>query len=204
MDNNKPITIHVHLVSGVTRVFHQDNPELIAKICNDLDARIFDRSTLVIENKDSAVAFAGHGLLGISIITDEIPNVVSMRENSLRTYVRQISKADFNLLLEKNLPKVEGLRSNIVSEIAFVNGQTIYLEFSEIAVGGMGERAEMHHLFTNPLLACRRLGGGVSLWNTARIMSWSHSPKLESPGNAWSAIEAFEAAGPPPKVFSLL
>ena len=160
--------------------------------------------TLIIENGLNAVAFAGHGLLGISIVTDQMPKAISMRESTLRTYVRQISKEDYNLILHRNLPKEEGLRSNIVSEIAFVNGQQIYLEFSEIAIGGMGERAEMHHLFTNPSLACRRLGGGFSLWNTSQIMSWSHSPKLESPGTTWKAIEVAEALELPPKVFSLL
>ena len=166
MENHTPFSIHVHLVSGLTRVFHQDNPELVETICNDLDARIFDRSTLIIENGLNAVAFAGHGLLGISIVTDQMPKAISMRESTLRTYVRQISK--------------------------------------EIAIGGMGERAEMHHLFTNPSLACRRLGGGFSLWNTSQIMSWSHSPKLESPGTTWKAIEVAEALELPPKVFSLL
>ena len=189
MESPKPLTIHIHLINGVTRVFRQDNPELIAVICNDLDGKLFSQSTLIIDSPDEAIAFSGQALMGISILTDQIPNSISMRETMSRTRVTQITKESFLELRRQNVPKVEGIRSNILSEIVFTSGEHIYLESSEIAIGGLGERAEMHHLFTNPSLACRKLGGGFTLWNTAHIVSWSHSPKLEAPGNSWSAVE---------------
>lgn len=189
MESLKPLTIHIHLVTGVTRVFRQENPEFIAVICNDLDGKLFSQSTLIIDSADEAIAFSGQALMGVSILTDQIPNSISMRETMSRTRVTQITKENFIELRGQKIPKVEGIRSNILSEIVLTSGQHIYLESSEIAIGGMGERAEMHHLFANPSLACRKLGGGFTIWNTAHIVSWSHSPKLEAPGNSWSAVE---------------
>jgi hypothetical protein len=204
MENLQPITIHLHLINGLTRVFYQDDPELIATICNDLDGRVFTQPNLIIESKENAVAFAGHTLMGISILTDQIPNSISMRENMSRTVVTQITEENFLQLGHQDRPKVEGRRSNILSEIVFVSGEHLYLEFSEVAIGGMGERAEMHNLFTNPSLACHRLGGGFSLWNTAQMVSWSHSPKLATPGNSWSAEEVAEPTDLPAKIYSML
>ena len=193
MESLNPITIHIHLINGTTRVFRQDNPELIAVICNDLDGKLFTQSTLIIDSMGESITFSGHALMGISILTDQIPNSISMRESMTGSLVTQISKDSFLDLRRQNVPKVQGIRSNILSELVFASGEHIYLESSEIAIGGLGERAEMHHLFTNPSQACRKLGGGFSLWNTAQIVSWSHSPKLEAPGNSWSAVEVADS-----------
>ena len=192
MENLNPLTIQVHLINGQTRTFRQDNPDLVTAICNDLDGRIFTQSTLIIEGEDEAVTFSGHALIGLSILSDLTPGFITLRESMAKTVVTQITAENFLQLRHENKPKVEGIRSNILSEIVFVSGDQLYLEFSEVAIGGMGERAEMHHLFTNPSLACRRLGGGFSLWNTAQIASWSHSPKLEAPGESWQATEVTE------------
>ena len=197
MENLQPITIHLHLTSGLKRVFHQDNPRLIATIFDEFDGRLFTQPTLIIESRDSVTAFSSHSLIGISILTDQVPNSLSLREGRSKTVVTEITQENYLQLRHQNIPKVEGIRSNILSEIVFVSGQHLYLEFSEIAIGGMGERAELHHQFSNPSLACRRLGGGFSLWNTAQIVSWSHSPKLESPDTSWNLEENAEPENTP-------
>ena len=204
MEYLQPITIQVHLINGTTREFQQDNPEAIAAICNNLDGRVFTEANLIIAGKHEAIAFSGHALIGVSILTDQIPNSIKLREDLLKTVVTQISKESYLDLRNNNMPKVTGIRSNILSEIVFLNGQQLFLEFSEIAIGGLGERAEMHHLFTNPSLACHRLGGGFSLWNTAQMASWSHSPKLEAPDTAWNALEVLEPENITTKKYSLL
>jgi hypothetical protein len=197
MENLQPITIQLHLTSGLKRVFHQDNPRLIATIFDEFDGRLFTQPTLIIESRDSVTAFSSHSLIGISILTDQVPNSLSLREGRSKTVVTEITQENYLQLRHQNIPKVEGVRSNILSEIVFVSGQHLYLEFSEIAIGGMGERAELHHQFSNPSLACRRLGGGFSLWNTAQIVSWSHSPKLESPDTSWNLEENAEPENTP-------
>lgn len=203
MENPQPITIQIHLANGQTRVFQQDIPEFVTTICNDLDGRVFTQPTLIIQAEDNVVAFCGPALIGISILTDQIPNSFSLRENRSKTVVSQITQENFLLRRHQNRPKTEGIRSSILSEIVFVSGEHLYLEFSEIAIGGMGERAEMHHLFSNPSLACRKLGGGFSLWNTAQMVSWSHAPKLETPDNSWHAVEVLGTSNAPTKILSV-
>jgi hypothetical protein len=184
-DNLTPAVVQLHLVTGRKHLFYQEDKDLVQRICGDLDGLIFSRASLVVDSIDGVTAFPGHSLLGISVLTEPIPSSFLARESLSRTIITQISQEDFEerRLLAK--PRREGERMVVLSELEFVSGEHLYLEFSEIALSALGERNALHHLFSNPLLSCRRLEGGFSIWNTAHIVSWSHYPKQEVPTNAW-------------------
>jgi hypothetical protein len=195
MDNYQAIVIQLHLTTGHERMFYQENPSLVAKICDDLDGHIFSRASLIIESGDDVTAIPGDAMIGITILTDPLPASFYEKEKMSKTVITQISHETFHLRRLQYMSKVEGQRNPILCELEFVSGGHLFLEFSEVAVSGMGERSALHHLFTRPSLSCRRLEGGFSIWNTAHIVSWSHYPKMEVPANAWQA-EPFDDHAP--------
>lgn len=183
----QPTGIQIHLVTGHKRMFYQEDLELVAKICNDLDGRIFSRASLIIDSALDVTAIPGTAMLGITILTDPLPPAFYEAEKASKTVITQISQEAFQLRRLQDMSKVEGRRSPILCELEFVSGEHLFLEFSEIALSGMGERNALNHLFTRPSLSCRRLDGGFSIWSTSHIVSWSLYPKLEVPANAWPA-----------------
>ncbi len=194
MNSFQPTGIQLHLITGNKCMFYQESPELVAKICNDMDGRIFSRSSLIIEGKDDVSAFPGNALIGITILTDPLPEFFYERERQSGTVITQISPERYQLRRIQDLAKLEGERSAILSEIEFISGERLYLEFSEVAVNGFAERKVLHNLFSKPSLSCRRMEGGFTIWNTAHMVSWSHYPKMEVPTNAWSAESIAQTA----------
>src|SRR6185503_12232370 len=118
--------------------------------------------------------FPGHALIGITILTDPIPESYLDREKISKTIVNQISQETFQFRRLQLMAKIEGQRGFLLSELEFASGERLFLESSEIAANAMGERAALNHLFSKPSLSCRRLDFGFSIWNTAHIVSWSH------------------------------
>jgi hypothetical protein len=187
MARTQPTGIQLHLITGNKRMFYQENAELVAKICNDLDGQIFARASLIIDGPDDVTAFPGHAIVGITILTDPLPACFYEKESASKTVITQITFETFQYKRLQLHAKVEGERGTVLSELEFANGEHLFLEFSEIAVSGLDERKTLHNLFTRPSLSCRRLEVGFSIWNTSHIVSWSLYPKLEVPGNAWPA-----------------
>ena len=204
MEQLQSIGIQIHLVNGLKRTFHQDNPSYIEAICKDLDTKLFSRPSLIIEGDDEVTSFPGHCIVGVSILSEPLPDFFYDREQMTKSVVTEISEESFLKRRNQDQPKTPGVRSNVLSEIVFTSGQHLFIEFNEIAIGGFGERAELHKLFTNPALACRRLFGGFSLWNTAQMVSWTHYPKLETPDNSWRAEAVVEASSIPDRITSML
>jgi hypothetical protein len=185
MANFQPTGIQLHLTTGRKHMFYQEDVELIAKICDNLDGQIFSRASLIIDSVDEVTAFPGHALMGITILIDPLPACIFERERLSKTVVAQISFEAFQSRRLDDMSKVEGQRGAVLSELEFVSGERLFLESSEIAASAMAERNALHHLFSRPSLSCRRLGCGFSVWNTAHIVSWSHYPKLKVPSDAW-------------------
>jgi len=203
MSNFQPTGIQLHLTTGNKRMFYQEDAELVAKICSDLDGQIFSRANLVIESLEGVTSFPGSALIGITILTDPLPTSFFEREAFSKINVRQISQESFLVKRPQVLSSVEGTRGLTLSDLEFISGEHIFLEMSAVAVSGMRERDALHHLFSNPSLCCRRLDGGFSIWNTAHIVSWAHYPKLEVPANAWAAESLAEAVPGQAKVLHL-
>lgn len=187
METYQSTGIQIHLTTGDKPMFYQELPELVAKICNDLDGRIFTRTSLIIESGEHITTFPGHAMIGITILIDVLPDGFLQREKDSNITISQISEESFHLRRLGYMAKVEGQKGTSLCELQFVSGERLFLEFIEVAVSGMGERTELHHLFAHPSLSCRRLEGGFSIWNTAHIVSWSHYPKIEVPINSWPA-----------------
>ena len=200
----QPTGIQLHLITGRKHMFYQENPDLVAIICADLDGQIFTRESLIIDSADDTTAFPGNALIGITILTDPIPESYLEREKTSKTIVNQISQETFQFRRLQLMAKIEGQRGFLLSELEFASGERLFLESSEIAANAMGERAALNHLFSKPSLSCRRLDCGFSIWNTAHIVSWSHYPKLEVPGNAWPAEILPETVLADAKVVKLL
>lgn len=187
MSGTQAAGIQLHLTTGRKHWFYQENAELVATILGDLDGHIFSRNSLVINGEDEVSSFPGSALLGITVLTHSLPGCFLEKEKLSKTVVTQISLETFQSGRLQLIAKYEGIRGKLLSEIEFVSGERLYLEFSEIAVSAMDERSVMHNLFSRPSLSCRRLEGGFSIWNTSHIVSWSHYPKLDAPENAWAA-----------------
>ncbi|HVL39211.1 MAG TPA: hypothetical protein VM328_07455 [Fimbriimonadaceae bacterium] len=187
MGEFQPSGIQLHLITGRKHMFYQGDASLLNNICSDLDGRVFSRTNLILESLQDVTSFPGHALIGITILTDTIPESFYERERLSKTVITQISQETFQFRRLQDLAKEEGQRSALLSELEFVSGERLFLEFSEIAVSGMRERNALNHLFAHPSLSCRRLEGGFSIWNTKHIVSWSHYPKLEVPAHAWPA-----------------
>jgi hypothetical protein len=200
----QPTGIQLHLSTGRKHWFYQENADLVANICSDLDGQIFTRASLIIDGAEDVTAFPGQALIGITILTDPLPETFFERERLARTVVTQISQETFQYRRLQLLSKLEGYRSTLLSELEFTSGERLFLQFSEVAVNGMGERNVLNHLFSRPSLSCRRLEGGFSIWNTSHIVSWSHYPKLEAPGNAWPASTFSESDARDAKTVKML
>ena len=194
MPSSNPTVIQIHLTTGRKHLFYQANSGLIQNICDDLEGQVFKRPSLNIESINHVTTFPGQAMIGITILADPIPDCFYERERLTKAIVTQISAEAFQLRRLKYIAKVEGERGKTISELEFVSGERLYLEFNEVAGNSIDERNLMHHLFSNPSLCCRRLEGGFSIWNTAQIVSWSHYPKLEVPVNAWQAESLAELA----------
>ncbi len=184
-----PVEIHLHLTSGRKHIFTQSDLGFAKKICDDLDGSIFSKQSLIIESKDEVAAFPGHALIGITVLTDPLPDSFLKLEMLARTTVTQVAHDIYNDRHAHIISKREGERSLVLSEVEFANGARLFLEFSEVTAISIDERSTMHHLFTHPALLCRTKGG-FSLWNTAHMVSWSHYPKLHVPINSWVADAA--------------
>jgi hypothetical protein len=204
MKNLQPAGIQLHLITGRKRLFYQEDAEIVSEICNDLDGQIFSRASLVMNSADDTTAFPGPSLIGITVLTDPLPDSFLERERTSKTVVTQISSETFQYKRLQLMSKVEGVRGLILSELEFASGEHLFLEFSEVAKSGLGERNALQHLFARPSLSCRRLDCGFSIWNTSHIVSWSHYPKLEAPSNAWAAESLAEHAQADGKIVTML
>ena len=187
MNEIQPTGIQLHLITGNKPMFYQEDSGLVALICADLDGRVFTRPSLIIESREDVTAFPGHALVGITVLTDPLPASFLEHERLTKAVVSEISPETFKIQRLRNLAKVEGTRGPMLCEIELTSGDRLFLELSEVAENGIDERSSMHHLFSRPSIACRRLEGGFSIWNTAHIVSWSHYPKLEVPAGSWPA-----------------
>lgn len=182
-----PTSIQLHLITGRKAMFYLEDAVKASEICEELDGHVFTKGSLIIEGLDTVAAFSGSALVGITVLTSGLPKSFEDREAMMRTVVTQLSEPSFQQRKDFCKDKVQGERSCVVSELEFVTGEHLYLEFNEIAVGDMGERSVLTNLFTRPSIFCRTLEGGFGVFNTAHIVSWSHHPKLDVPTNAWYA-----------------
>ena len=180
------LEIHLHLVNGETHRFLQNDPELAHKVVEQVNLKVFTQPSLVIAGQDRVWAYPGAALAGISLITESGQQEL-LRLSPFPIVPREIAESDYQAG-QPDAHSAEGPSLGVLAEIEFTSGQRVRLEIqAPQAVSGMQERHILHTLFTGPGLLCRRLGGGISIWNRAQMISFSIVSKLEVPSNAWFA-----------------
>ena len=161
---------------------------LAQRMLQQISPRVFTQSSLVITGYNRSAAYAGATLIGISLLMDVIPEDL-LNSGPLPTLPLEITQADYQARQSAILTAGEGQPPASVAEIEFTSGHRLRLEVSmPLVISGLQERHFLHNLFSTPLgLMCRRLGGGISLWNGAQMASCSFTPELDAPSNAWAA-----------------
>ena len=181
------LEIDLHLINGGTHKFIQNDPVLAQRVLQQISPRIFTQPSLVVTGYNRSAAYAGATLIGISLLVETIPDDL-LKSGPLPTLPLEITQADYQAR-QSAMPAVgEGQTPVSVLEIEFTSGHRLWLEVARpAATSGLQERHLLHNLFSMPGLLCRRLGGGVSLWNGAQMASCSFTPELDAPSNAWAA-----------------
>ncbi|BDI28771.1 hypothetical protein CCAX7_008220 [Capsulimonas corticalis] len=186
MWNSPKLELHLYLKNGDTHKFVQHDPELIRQTLSQINHKVFAQPALLIHGDDVATAYPGSALNGIGVVIDPVPEeLLRLDPHGL---MEQISEEDYQFERRRAAPIIEGRPFVMLSEIGFSSGLKLWLKahVSEAAMG-LQERQMLHNTFAPPTVVCRRMGGGVSIWNRAQMLSYSFSPKPKTPTNAWPA-----------------
>ena len=187
MTTQSLLEIDLHLINGRTHKFIQNDPALAQRILRQISPKIFTQSSLVVTGYNRSAAYAGATLIGISLLMETIPEEL-LNTGPLPALPLEITQADYEAKQSAMLSAGGGQPPVSVLEIEFTSGRRLWLEVPMPPVtSGMQERHLLHNLFSMPGLLCRRLGGGVSLWNGAQVASTAFTPELDAPSNAWAA-----------------
>ena len=184
--NSTKLELHLYLKNGDTHKFAQSDPDLIRQTLSQINHKVFAQPALLIHGDDVATAYPGSALNGIGVVIDSVPaELLRLDPHGL---MEQISEEDYHFERRRAAPIVEGRPFVMLSEIGFSSGLKLWLK-SHVTEAGMDvqERQMLHHAFSPPTVVCRRLGGGISIWNRAQMLSYSFSPKPKTPANAWPA-----------------
>ncbi len=187
MTTHAPLEINLHLVNGTTHHFIQNDPALAQEILHQISPKVFTRPSLVISGNNRSAAYAGSALVGISIVMETLPEEL-LHLGPLPMLPWEITESHFRDRQQAMPIRREDGPAAAVVEIEFTNGHRLWLEFqAPKAASEMQQRHLLHNVFSLPGLMCRRLDGGVSLWNGAQMVSCSFTPELDPPSNSWSA-----------------
>ena len=184
--------IRLYLANGQRHRYFQEGVSLVANIFDDSDVDIFTRSSLIYNGERNVTEYAGQDVVGLSVFARWPNEYFFARERSLGVIVKDIgiesgtvgrsNEAESKLVLKpKDVSRIEKRSPRINSEIEFVSGVRLFLEFTQMVEQGISEPTVLNYIFSHPSLCCRRLGGGLSIWNTAHIISWEHGPQIAKP-----------------------
>jgi len=184
------LELHLHLVNGRVHKFAQDDPDLVQDLLKQVSSKVFLRPSLIIHSANQACVYQGASLAGISVIMDPLPGEL-LTLDTLSANIWEITEAEYHERRQSMLPPAINEPYILVSEIEMRSGERLWTE-QQIprSLGGLNERATLHHAFSLPSLVCRRHGGGISIWNRSQMMSLSFSPKLDVPISSWPADPA--------------
>ena len=177
------LELHLHLLNGTTRTFVQNDPDLARQLLRQMGPRVFAQPALILHGPDQVTAFPGSALAGLSILMDPLPEEL-LRLDPFPCV--EVTQEEYQAERYTQAGIIEGRPFLMLSEVEMSSGRRLWfaIQVSE-AMGGFQERQMLHNAFTLPSLISRRLGGGLSLWNRAQMVSCSFSPKPDVPGTAW-------------------
>lgn len=185
------LELQLHLTNGQTHHFVQADPELAGQIIRQINAKLFAQPSLIITDDKSVVAYATSALAGLSFVMEPLPDELLEFLRDPEGHVAgvwEITEDEFRAKLGTLKPIVEGESLLMLSAVVLHGGHHIWIEnHVKEAVSAMQERHIVHQFFNRPLLPCRKLENGLSLWNRAQIISFSFHPNPSAPANAWRA-----------------
>lgn len=181
--------IRLHLCSGQKHTYHHEGISLHHGIHDDLDPDIFRRQNLIQDESKVVSHYPGKEVIGVMIRPTWPFDFFFERERSLGIIVTEIGSESTNRtphdVVQEAQQQVRAAkpildrRTSIFTELEFDSGIKVFLEFSQFPEKGIDELAVINHIFSHSSLSCRRLGGGISIWNTDHILQWTNYPQLD-------------------------
>ena len=181
--------IRLHLCNGQKHTYFQDGLSLLANIYDDSDPDIFRRQGIIRNSKKVISNYKGKEVVGLMLRPKCQFEYFFERERSHGIVVTEIGCESSNRTPHDYVPAsyeqsgvvkpIVNERVTIFTELEFYSGLKVFLEFSQVPEIGIDELAVINHIYSHSSLCCRRLGGGLSIWNTDHILKWTNFPRLE-------------------------
>jgi hypothetical protein len=185
MTSQPLLELHIHLVNGSTHKFVQNDPQAVEQVLQQMNQTVFTQPTIVLFGQNSVTTYPTSALIGFSIIMEPVPDSLLRLTGKLRHGAggfQEITEAEYKAGLQEMLPVIAGQPAVRLNEIEFLGGHRLWLELSVTAAANdMQERQIVKHAVEGPNVVCHRIGGGISIWNRARMISYSFTPKPEVP-----------------------
>lgn len=181
------LEMELYLTSGNTHTFTQDDPAAVRQILHQLGPKVFAQPSLVLYGASRVMAYPGSALVGLRLRMESQVDPWLLRDAS--PFIHEITQEEY-LDKQRQGNPLGGLNKplSLFTEAEMVSGRRLWFEVEvPPAADGFGERQMLHHVFTLPSIVCRGLGGGLSLWNRAQMVSCCFSADLHVPVNAWPA-----------------
>lgn len=183
------LEIELYLTSGNTHTFIQNDPTAVRQILRQIGPKVFAQPSLVLYGQSRVMAYPGSALVGLRLRMDPQLNPWLLRDAS--PFIQEITQEEYQA--KQRMDRTSGVSSplSLFTEAEMISGRRLWFEVEvPAAADGFGERQMLHHVFTLPSVVCRGLGGGLSLWNRAQMVSCCFSANLQVPANAWPAEAA--------------
>ncbi len=181
--------IRLHLRNGQKHSYFQDGLSLIGNIQDDTDPDIFRRQGIIRNPKKVISNYQGNEVVGMVLQPNCMFDYFFERERTLGIVVTEIGCESSNRTPHDYVPAgqnqpwvtkpIINRRIAIFTELEFDSGLKVFLEFCQVPETGIDELAVINHIYSHSSLCCRRLGGGLSIWNTDHILKWTNFPHLE-------------------------
>ena len=195
MENKPLLELYVHLASGVTHRFIQNDQNLADQILQQIHPKMFHQDVVSVYSENLLTAYPGKSLEGVSVVMNPLPGaLLALLPVSDLDIVdcREITGADYNLKRLQWDPTTQPFTMLVAVEMA--SGHRFWAEEEAAGVDPTVtmrrpsfERHIVHTIFSRPPLVCRRLGGGLSLWNRSQMASCALSPRPAAPNPSFPA-----------------
>ena len=195
MERTPLLELIIHLASGTTHRFFQNDPQLVEQTVQQLNPKIFSQDVVPVHGENLLAAYPGKLLEGVSVVINPLPqkwqDFIPVHDLGIADS-REITEADYLMKRGRLNPAAQPFTMLIAAEMA--SGHRFWVEEvagesnpQEVVRRPSFERHIVHTIFTRPPLVCRRLGGGLSLWNRAHMVGCMLSPNPAAPTSAFPA-----------------
>lgn len=185
------LEIHLHLEDGRIIKFAQNDAVTAQKILSHIDPhKVFAQPPIIFSGKHSLTTILPSAIVRIDLIGENLPNWPYLHNVQ---EVQEISEEEFRQRFRPELAAQPARPGEIVTayaELELVNGSRIFVEVRiEVEERLPADQAVfIQQLFIAGGLHARKRGGGISLVNPAKLVSFSFypGPPVLPPGT-WEA-----------------